>query len=158
VAALERRLHAAGLAGAGPHLGNFSAAGDEVVMHDLDALRELPDPEAAPMRVLGYRLRDYYVLAASVGRRAYMPGLRARRDELMRAVGEGYFGRRPELDDLQPFDHLRFWSVLQRRGRLGDLPAPLLTLMRTAIFEDGAAGPVRLLRDHARARPAKARW
>ncbi len=140
VAAVERRLHAAGLAGAGPHLGNFSASGDEVVIHDLDALRELPDPEAASTQVLGHRLRDYYVLAASVGRRAYVPHLRARRAEVMRAVGEGYFGPRPELGALRPFDHLSFWSVLRRRGRLDELPAPLLGLMRSAIHEDHEAG------------------
>ncbi len=138
-AALERRLHAAGFAGGGPHLGNFSAAGEQVVLHDLDALKPLPAQGTPLTRALGYRLRDYYVLAASVARRAYSPALRARRAEVMRAVGEGYFGPRPELELLRPFDHLRFWTVLQRRGHLDDLPATLLDLMRAAIRDDVAA-------------------
>jgi len=138
VAALQRRLHAAGFVHNGPHLGNFSTDHEGgIVLHDLDALRTV-DERTSQMTLLGTRLRDYYVLAASVGRRAYAPPWRAHRRELLRAVGDGYFGpdAAPELDRLQPFDHLRFWEVLQRCGHLRELPGPLLRLMRDAIQTD----------------------
>ena len=140
VAALQRRVHAAGFTGGGPHLGNFSVSGAEVTLHDLDALEEPAALGIAGARLLGRRLRDYYVLAASVGRRAYAPHWRAHRATLLRAVGEGYFGAAaaPQLERLQPFDHLRFWEQLQRRGSVFELPAPLLTLMERAVSDDGA--------------------
>ena len=141
VAALQRRVHAAGFTGGGPHLGNFSVTGAEVALHDLDALAEPAALGISGARLLGRRLRDYYVLAASVARRAYGPRWRAHRATLMRAVGEGYFGAAaaPELERLQPFDHLRFWEQLQRRGSIFLLPAPLLALMERAVSEDGVS-------------------
>jgi len=141
VAALQRRVHAAGLTGGGPHLGNFSVAGAEVTLHDLDAFEEPAALGISGARLLGRRLRDYYVLAASVGGRAYAPRWRRRRGLLMRAVGEGYFGAAaaPELERMQPFDHLRFWEQLQRRGSIFELPTPLLTLMERAVSEDGVS-------------------
>jgi hypothetical protein len=39
---------------------------------------------------------------------------------------------------MRPFDHLRFWEQLQRRGNIHDLPAPLLALMRAAVAADAA--------------------
>jgi len=138
VAALQRRVHAAGFTGGGPHLGNFSATGAKVTLHDLDALEQPAALGITGARLLGRRLRDYYVLAASVGRRAYEPRWRAHRAALLRAVGEGYFGAgaAPDLDRMQPFDHLRFWSQLQREGSLFDLPEPLLDLMLRALAAD----------------------
>jgi len=73
VAALQRRLHRAGFAGNGPHLGNFSVTDEGETVHDLDALETPAADGASETRLLGGRLRDYYVLAASVGRRAYAP-------------------------------------------------------------------------------------
>jgi len=139
VAALQRRVHAAGFTGGGPHLGNFSVTGAEVALHDLDALAEPAALGISGARLLGRRLRDYYVLAASVARRAYGPRWRAHRATLMRAVGEGYFGAAAALERLQPFDHLRFWEQLQRRGSIFLLPAPLLALMERAVSEDGVS-------------------
>jgi len=59
----------------------------------------------------------------------------------MRAVSEGYFGAGAgdELDRMAPFDHLRFWEQLQRRGNTFRLPAPLLTLMERAMSDDGGS-------------------
>jgi predicted ribosomally synthesized peptide with nif11-like leader len=67
-------------------------------IHDLDAL-EMPAAEGvSETRLPGKRLRDYYVLAASVRRRAYALRWRPRR-----AVGEGYVGAgagaSPEVED-----------------------------------------------------------
>ena len=144
VAALQRRLHRAGFAGNGPHLGNFSVTDEGETVHDLDALETPAAEGVSETRLPGKRLRDYFVHAVSLGRRAYAPRRRPRRAAPMRAVGEGYFGAGAgaslevdaELDRLEPFDHLRLHPLLQRRGNIFELPAPLLELMRRAMSDD----------------------
>ena len=144
VAALQRRLHRAGFTGNGPHLGNFSADDEGETIHDLDALEMPAAGGLSETRLLGKILRDYCVLAASVGRRACAPPWRPQRAALMRAVGEGYFGAgagaspevNAQLDRLEPFDHLRSHPLLQRRGNIFELPAPLRELMRQAMRND----------------------
>ena len=69
-------------------------------VHDLDALETPAAEGVSETRLPGKRLRDYFVHAVSLGRRAYAPRRRPRRAAPMRAVGEGYFGAgaSPEVD------------------------------------------------------------
>ncbi len=133
---LLRLLHAAGFVNSATNLSNICGRGGDWRLGDLDLLRRTRRMTAA--QELAWRLKDYYVLALSLARRACVPSLRRYRHRLLDVFGNAYFGPGYVPGRMLLLDHLRAREVLTGGAPLRTA-GPLVQLLRAAVAADRRA-------------------
>ena len=130
---LLRQLHAAGFVNSATNLSNICGNEGGWRLCDLDLLRRTRGMTGA--QELGWRLKDYYVLALSLARRACVPYLRRYRHRLLDDFGRAYVGPGYVPGRLLLLDHLRAREVLTGGAPLR-MAGLLVQLLRAAVAAD----------------------
>lgn len=130
---LLRQFHQMRYINSSVQFSNLSIHAHNHTLHDLDRLTHTKNMTSA--QILGWRMKDYYLLASSIGKRAYYPLFQKDRHFIFKFLQDGYFGKKTK-ENLLALDHLKFQTILKTGTSIFKLNSPLLNLMQNAMQED----------------------